>query len=177
MELLLATARTNAPSAKRILEVGCGTGLLAQRLAQLFPDALVEAIDISPQMIARASEWHSLPHLTFAQEDFWTLHRESYDLVVSVNTWYFFPLEKSIEHLDSLLSPLGQILLVTYGRSIWSVPHAFAVSRLTGTKTYLHSPEALTTLLSARGFRAGWSPVNRWEGTYLVTASRALPLS
>ncbi len=42
------------PDPVRILEVGCGTGILTQLLLRHFPNASIDAIDISEKMIAQA---------------------------------------------------------------------------------------------------------------------------
>jgi 2-polyprenyl-6-hydroxyphenyl methylase/3-demethylubiquinone-9 3-methyltransferase len=39
-----------APAARHILEVGCGEGAVTERLAQLYPDADILAIDITPRV-------------------------------------------------------------------------------------------------------------------------------
>ena len=44
------------PAPKRILEIGCGTGLLTEQLRERFPAAEVHALDISAAMVARARE-------------------------------------------------------------------------------------------------------------------------
>ncbi|NBV41451.1 methyltransferase domain-containing protein [bacterium] len=41
---------------RRILDIGCGTGLHTARLAARFPDAEITAIDMSDQMIEVASQ-------------------------------------------------------------------------------------------------------------------------
>jgi malonyl-CoA O-methyltransferase len=47
----IRSATAAAPPA-RILEIGCGTGFLTGKLAEMFPDAEIAATDISPAMLA-----------------------------------------------------------------------------------------------------------------------------
>ena len=47
---------TNTESPMRILDVGCGTGVIGISLAQLLPDATVEAIDVEPVAIETSME-------------------------------------------------------------------------------------------------------------------------
>jgi len=44
------------PSPLRFLDAGCGTGLLLERLACLFPSAELYGIDASPDMLAQAHQ-------------------------------------------------------------------------------------------------------------------------
>lgn len=41
----------DAPGPGRILDIGSGTGILTEKLVQLFPEASITALDISPQMV------------------------------------------------------------------------------------------------------------------------------
>ena len=47
-------------SIRRILELGCGTGRLTRRMAELYPSAVIVAVDISPEMIAHAKERYTI---------------------------------------------------------------------------------------------------------------------
>ncbi|WP_370324472.1 trans-aconitate 2-methyltransferase [Euzebya sp.] len=49
-------ARVGAVSPRRVVDLGCGPGTLTPRLAERWPDAVVEAIDSSPEMVAAARD-------------------------------------------------------------------------------------------------------------------------
>jgi trans-aconitate methyltransferase len=51
----------------RVLDLGCGTGEFAARLATLVPDGEVIGVDASADMIATASARHPAPNLRFVQ--------------------------------------------------------------------------------------------------------------
>jgi len=67
---------------RRILEIGCGTGKNTQFLAQICDN--LRALDLSPEMIGRAMEKVTRPHVTFALADLttpWPCEDEDADLI------------------------------------------------------------------------------------------------
>ena len=92
---VLLGAWTNAGSPLRILDVGTGTGLLALMMAQRFPDAIIDAVEIDADAAEEArfnvaqSKWSdriNVFHTSFQQ---FTEHTQAkYDLVIS-NPPYF----------------------------------------------------------------------------------------
>lgn len=72
---------------KRILDIGCGTGLIALMAAQRFPDAHIDAVDIDPSAVAEArfNVIHSpyANRITVEETDILDYNAvEKYDLVV-----------------------------------------------------------------------------------------------
>jgi trans-aconitate 2-methyltransferase len=49
-------SRVSAESPRRVVDLGCGPGNLTVTLAQRWPDAVLEAVDSSPEMVAAARE-------------------------------------------------------------------------------------------------------------------------
>jgi trans-aconitate 2-methyltransferase len=49
-------SRVGAESPRRIVDLGCGPGNLTITLAERWPDAVIEAVDSSPEMVAAARE-------------------------------------------------------------------------------------------------------------------------
>ncbi|WP_179467318.1 trans-aconitate 2-methyltransferase [Mycolicibacterium vinylchloridicum] len=49
-------ARIGAESPRRVADLGCGPGNLTEQLAQRWPDAALEAVDSSPEMVDAARE-------------------------------------------------------------------------------------------------------------------------
>jgi tRNA1Val (adenine37-N6)-methyltransferase len=125
--LLGAWAGEDLPCA-RILDVGTGTGLIALMMAQRFPHALIDAIDISEQSAEQAlynfaqSPWHSRIQLFHASLQEWVVSAgRHYDLLVCnppfyANGWQVDDpgrnLARRAEHLppDQLASAARQLL-------------------------------------------------------------------
>jgi malonyl-CoA O-methyltransferase len=67
-----------------ILDVGCGTGSITARLSELFPQAHIHAIDLSPNMIDEARKKNSASNITYSVSDIERYtEKESYDIIFS----------------------------------------------------------------------------------------------
>ncbi len=91
--------------ASRILEVGCGTGILTQMLSVRFPYARIEAIDLSRDMVAKAERAIPLPRIRWIVGD--AAHfrgRRRYPLIISSSSLqWMIPFREAIQNLASLL--------------------------------------------------------------------------
>ncbi|MFI1168886.1 class I SAM-dependent methyltransferase [Streptomyces sp. NPDC020801] len=99
------------------LDVGCGDGLLARKLAGRAKR--VTGIDKSPEMIACAREFAAdHPHLTFVEGDFLTtdLPVVTYDLICSVTTIHHMDFEAALIRMRELLRPGGTLVVVGMAR-------------------------------------------------------------
>ena len=126
LESALAELGVTAPA--RVLDVGTGTGQAAGILAGLFPDARIDAVDASPQMIELARAKPELARVTFAVGDGGRLPYAdaTFDLTVSL-------LVHPFEHeLHRVLAPGGWALFcypMGPGTPIW-FPSALVAPRL-----------------------------------------------
>jgi trans-aconitate methyltransferase len=76
------------PSPSCIVEIGCGVGAMAYRMAARWPDARVIGVDISPRSIEFAKRLFQLPNLSYANDDVRQLGVEGQcDLVVFVDVY------------------------------------------------------------------------------------------
>ncbi|MGM9811044.1 MAG: tRNA1(Val) (adenine(37)-N6)-methyltransferase [Paludibacteraceae bacterium] len=122
-------------SIERILDVGTGSGLVALMLAQRFPNALIDGIDIDSSAVLQAQDnFSASPFSTRLRAYSSPLQdwqpQEKYDLIVS-NPPYFsnsllcpdnartnarhdntLSFAELFEHSDRLLSPCGTLALV-----------------------------------------------------------------
>jgi 2-polyprenyl-3-methyl-5-hydroxy-6-metoxy-1,4-benzoquinol methylase len=96
-----------------VLDVGCGDGLLAQRLAPV--SRTVTAIDPDPAAIRRATDRLAAhQHVAVSQEafdDFQPGHRR-FDLITFVATLHHMDLRASLAKARDLLTPHGEIAVV-----------------------------------------------------------------
>jgi 2-polyprenyl-3-methyl-5-hydroxy-6-metoxy-1,4-benzoquinol methylase len=99
------------------LDVGCGDGLLARKLAERAKR--VTGIDKSPEMIACACNLAAgYPDLTFVEGDFLTadLPAAGYDFICSVTTIHHMDFEAALIRMRELLRPGGTLMVVGLAR-------------------------------------------------------------
>ncbi len=111
--LLAATASAENP--KTILDIGTGTGVIALMLAQRFPEAKIDAVEIDPSSAQTAEQ--NFRYSPFADrlavfptsiQDFWLQKKhQQYDLIVSNPPFY----------LDTLTSPKENKTLAKHATS------------------------------------------------------------
>ena len=113
---------------ERILEIGCGTGLLTRDIQQRWPAAELIVTDLSPEMLARAAKG------AFVAGTFLPMDGESppfegewFDLILSSLAFQWFDdLEEAIARLVSLLKPGGSLIFSTMGKGSfakWRAAH------------------------------------------------------
>jgi malonyl-CoA O-methyltransferase len=111
---LLSLLNTYNLPLRTILDIGCGTGYLTGKLAEAFPSARVEGIDIAPGMIAVA-EKQERSNLSFIVGDGEAASGHDYDLVVSNASLQWMSIEKVFARVVSLLKPGGLFFFTTFG--------------------------------------------------------------
>ena len=104
--------RTNLRRNARILDVGCGTGILESYLLPYEPRQIV-AIDIAGQMIEKARvKYPDHPLIEFLQEDAMSYEGKGFDYIILYSAYpHFMRPERLIEHMSDLLVPGGKLVI------------------------------------------------------------------
>ncbi len=128
------------PDAPRILEVGCGTGILTRHIRAHWPDAELIASDLSPDMVGQAAKGAMIAG-TFLSMDGEVPAFEGpwFDLILSNLAFQWFgDLPAAIARLAGLLRPGGSLFFSTMGEDSfaeWRAAHA-AEGEVAGTPDY-----------------------------------------
>lgn len=107
-EQTLARIRAHLPEGARVLELGCGTGATALRLASAA--AGIHATDVSTGMIAEARKRPQLANVTFAVGDVFdpSLAPGQFDVVMALNLVHLLPDSAAFaRRVRELLAPGG----------------------------------------------------------------------
>jgi ubiquinone/menaquinone biosynthesis C-methylase UbiE len=95
-----------------VLEVGCGTGLLAGELARHF--TTVVAVDVSEPMLAIAKRKHAAPNIEYRLADANNLRlNQSFNAIVSHTTFHHLQnIDKTLAVLKAGLAAGGRMIIV-----------------------------------------------------------------
>ena len=123
--LSVLNRRYSETSSIRILELGCGTGYVTEKLSNLFPKAHITAIDFAESMITVAKTRPNVKNVTFHCEDIERLRlEESYDVIISNATFQWLnDLKQVIRNLFHHLSTDGILLFSTFGQDTFQELH------------------------------------------------------
>ncbi|MFI1915978.1 class I SAM-dependent methyltransferase [Nocardia sp. NPDC020380] len=137
---------------RRIVDIGCGTGILTARIAAELTPEVVYGIDMSPGMLARARErstgvqWRNAPAEQLGLPD------GSVDAVVTTTAFHFFNQSAALAEFHRVLKPGGLLAIDALNlRARWAAP----VQRLTGTRlspAASPSPQQMIELITVAGF-------------------------
>jgi ubiquinone/menaquinone biosynthesis C-methylase UbiE len=101
---------------ERVLDVGCGTGVLLERIVERYPGTRATGVDLSSAMLAQARR-RLPPQVTLEVADAEALPfpAESFDLVMSVSSFHFWPEPKlALAELGRVLRPGGRLVITDW---------------------------------------------------------------
>lgn len=102
------SALVRVRSSLRVVDLGCGTGELTRRLADMLPDSDVLGVDNSPEMLAQAAA-HARPGLRFEQRDIAQVDGR-WELIFSHAALQWLDGHHGLfKRLASMLTPGGQL--------------------------------------------------------------------
>jgi len=100
----------------RVLDVGCGTGVLLQRIQHAQPGVRLAGVDLAPGMLAQARA--RLPNevaLLAADAEALPFPAGSFDAVGSASSFHYWPSpRRGLEELRRVLRPDGQLVLTDW---------------------------------------------------------------
>lgn len=172
------------PVPARIVDVGCGTGILAARLAGAFPDARVTGADLSPGMLERARRRSD--SVTWVEADAQHLPFEdaSFDTICCTESFHWYPDQRAaLSEFRRVLDPEGSLHLAFVNPATpaleWTVN---SLTQAVGRPAHWMTGEHLEALLRDAGFEPRRRVrVRRWPPgitlpTYLTVAVPAGPM-
>lgn len=133
-------AQRRAPATARILEIGCGTGLLTRHIRRLWPAAELVVSDLSPDMLGTAAK-DAMIAGTFMPMDGEAPAFEGpwFDLILaSLAFQWFADLPGALARLAGLLRPGGSLIFSTMGADSfaeWRAAHD-RTGEVAGTPDY-----------------------------------------
>ncbi len=116
----------NLPNRANVLDLGCGTGRLLDRLADRFPDLRGTGLDFSPEMLRQARQRnHHHPRLIYVQGNAEALPfaDSQFDAVFNTLSFLHYPKpEQVFSEVSRVLHPGGRFYLVdpTFKRQVES---------------------------------------------------------
>jgi SAM-dependent methyltransferase len=127
------------PDCRRALDVGCGQGLLARKIARTCEE--VTAIDADYNTVLRARSSGPVDsRITFLEGDVMTqsLSAEGYDLITAVATLHHLPLIPALGRFRDLLKPGGTLAVIGLYRARTIEDYAWAAAGLPVSRMLRH---------------------------------------
>lgn len=174
-------ARVGASEPRRVVDLGCGPGNLTESLVARWPDAVVDAVDSSPEMVAAARERGLAAEVADVRG--WTPPPDT-DVVVSNAVLQWVPGHETLLTRWVGQLPAGAWLAFQVPGNFAAPSHA-EIRALVATETWRDRLEPVVlreedAVLDPRGYAALLADlgceVDAWETTYLQRLTGADPV-
>ncbi len=138
---------------RRVLDLGCGTGLLIARMRREFPRSEVIGCDFSRGMLAEAARHRRVRTVVQATALSLPFVDHHFDAVVSTEAFHWFPDQAAaLREISRVLRPKGHLLVSVVSPPLELVSRAIhAVSELAGEPFRWPTRAALRRLLRDAG--------------------------
>ncbi len=176
-------ARIRAEQPRRVVDLGCGPGNLTALLADRWPDAEIEGVDSSPEMIATA-ERLAARHLSFRVGDIagWTVPADA-DVIVSNAALQWVPGHRDLVRRWAADMPeggwIGFQVPSNFGAPSHAIMRSLAASRrwepLVGQVLRHHDSVASVDVYASLLLEAGLT-ADVWETTFVHVLSGPDPV-
>jgi ubiquinone/menaquinone biosynthesis C-methylase UbiE len=149
-----AVLRALPPGKPRVLDVGCGTGLLARRIARRVPGSWVVGCDFSPGMLGRAARGPEGVRWVRADAQGLPFADTSFDAVVSTQALHWVPDQSAaLAEFLRVLVPGGRLLVSLINPPLEVMSRMTRVgSRVVGEPLYWPTRERMRDQVEAAGF-------------------------
>lgn len=151
-DALLRGLRATAP--RRILDVGCGTGLLTTRILREMPRVRLVGCDFSDGMLRHAAARTREVAWTRGDAQRLPLRDASFDAVVSTEAFHWFPDQgRALSEFHRVLAPGGRLYVALINPPIPALGEILrAGSRLVGEPFYWPTRARMRRMVEEAGF-------------------------
>jgi ubiquinone/menaquinone biosynthesis C-methylase UbiE len=121
-EMLIKEILVNNGGKKKVLDVGCGTGEFVYKLAEYFKKYEVHGIDLSKEMINKASNKSGFENAKFEIGDVENMPYpdNTYDIITCSHSFHHYPnKDKAMAEMYRILKPNGRVMIVDGCRDVF----------------------------------------------------------
>jgi len=154
------------PAKAKILDVGCGYGILANYLALSEPVSDVLGIDIDPLRIQKAQESiKGRTNIHFSCSNFMEIDLSGFNVILMIDVMHYFDFEfqdQVIKTIAQQLRPGAKFIFRTpdtkpLWRYYWNFAHesimvGSSITKTTSSSIFFRASTALATILQSQGF-------------------------
>jgi ubiquinone/menaquinone biosynthesis C-methylase UbiE len=171
---------TLTPADRRILDVGCGTGVFAARVLERFPSTAVWGLDLSEGMLRKAAERcraaRDRIHLVRGDSARLPFASDVFDVVTCTHSFHHYPRqEQAVAEMHRVLRPGGRLLIIDGDRDrLWGHLIFDVLVVLVEGPVHHMASRALRQLYWAAGFDNVCQRRRRGPLPFLMTVGQAV---